>query len=103
MNIEEITPQEAILAVEAGSVFIDVREEYELAELKYGIEHTHIPLGDIQVRLSDFPKDKDLIIGCRSGKRSMNACMFLAMNGYDRVKNLQGGIMGWEQNGCPTK
>ncbi len=103
MNIEEITPQDALKAIEAGTAFIDVREEYEVAEVSYGVEHKNIPLGDIQIRLEEFPKDSELIIGCRSGKRSMNACMFLAMNGYDKVKNLQGGIMGWEENGCPTK
>ena len=103
MNVEEITPQDAINAVESGSVFFDVREEYELAEVAYGINHTHVPLGDIQIRMDEFPKDKDIIIGCRSGKRSMNACMFLVMNGYSRVKNLEGGIMGWVDNGCPTK
>ena len=103
MNIEEITPKDAIAAIEAGAVFIDVREEYEIAELAYGVEYTNIPLGDIQIRLDDFPKDKNIIIGCRSGARSMNACMFLGMNGYDKVKNLQGGIIAWAENGCPTK
>ena len=103
MNIEEITPKDAITAIEAGAVLIDVREEHEVAEIAYGVEHIHIPLGDIQVRLADFPKDKNIIIGCRSGARSMNACMFLGMNGYDKVQNLQGGIIAWAENGCPTK
>lgn len=102
MSVEEITPIKAVEAVKNGAVFVDVRESYELDELSYGVEHLHIPLGEIQVRIGDFPKDKDIIIGCRSGKRSLNACMFLKMNGYEKVQNLEGGIMGWVENGCPT-
>lgn len=103
MIVQEIDPQDAITAVNNGSVFVDVREEYEVDELSYGIEFLHIPLGEIQVRLNEFPKDKNIIVGCRSGKRSMNACMFLKMQGYENVLNLEGGIMGWVENGCPTK
>lgn len=104
MNVEEITPKDALSAVNSGShVFVDVREAYELDELSYGIDHTHIPLGEIEIRMSEFPKDKNIIIGCRSGKRSMNACMFLKMNGYTNIQNLEGGIIGWTENGCPTK
>ena len=102
MNVEEIAPEAAIAAVESGSVFIDVREPYELDEVKYGINYTNIPMGEVQERIEEFPKDKNIIVGCRSGKRSMNVCMFLKMQGYDNVQNLQGGIMGWVDNGCPT-
>ncbi|UKN00173.1 rhodanese-like domain-containing protein [Paracrocinitomix mangrovi] len=102
MNVEEITPQEAIEAVKNGSFFVDVREPYEVDEVSYGIEYVNIPLGEIQVRINEFPKDKNIIVGCRSGGRSMNACMFLKMQGFDNVTNLQGGILGWMDNGCPT-
>lgn len=102
MSVEQITPAKAVEAVKNGAVFVDVREAYELDEVSYGVEHLHIPLGEIQVRIEEFPKDKNIIVGCRSGKRSMNACMFLKMNGYENVQNLEGGIMGWEENGCPT-
>jgi rhodanese-related sulfurtransferase len=104
MTVEEITPKQAIEAVEAGSIFVDVREDYEIAEMAYDIKNKlEIPLGEIQVRLNEFPKDKNIIIGCRSGKRSMNACMFLKMSGYENVQNLQGGILGWSEGGFPTK
>lgn len=103
MTVEEIAPKDAITAVTNGAVFVDVRESYELDEVAYGVDYTHIPLGEIQERLSEFPKDKDIIVGCRSGKRSMNACMFLKMQGYERVQNLEGGIIGWVENDCPTQ
>lgn len=104
MTIEEITPAEAISDVEKGSVFVDVREDYEIAEIAYDIANKlEIPLGEIQTRINEFPKDKNIIIGCRSGKRSMQACTFLRMTGYQNVKNLQGGILGWIEGGYPTK
>lgn len=103
MDVNEISPKEAVEAVNKGSVFVDVREPYEVEEVSYGVEHKHIPLGDIQTRLGEFPKDKNIIIGCRSGKRSMNACKFLKMQGYEHVQNLEGGMIAWLENGCPTK
>ena len=104
MTVEEIKPQEAVAAVTAGThILVDVREPYEVEDMAYGVDHLHIPLGDIQVRMSEFPKDKNIVIGCRSGKRSMNACMFLKMQGYERVQNLEGGIIGWVENDCPTQ
>ena len=104
MQVEEITPDQAIAAINSGSVFFDVREEHEIAELAYDVNNkTEIPLGEIQIRIAEFPKDKNIIIGCRSGKRSMQACMFLKMSGYENVQNLQGGIIGWSEAGFPTK
>lgn len=104
MNIEEINPKDVQAAVDSGSVFVDVREPYEIDEVSYAIEgQLQIPLGSIQTRMSEIPKDANVIIGCRSGARSMQACQFLNMNGYANVKNLAGGIMGWVNDGCPTK
>lgn len=103
MTVEEIHPKDAVNAVKTGSIFVDVREPYERDEQAYGIEHIHIPLGEIQERISELPREKNIIIGCRSGKRSMNACMFLKMQGFDKVQNLEGGILNWVENDCPTK
>ena len=103
MQVEEIEPKEALADVQSGEgVFVDVREHYELDEVKYGMEFMHIPLGEIQERISEFPKDKMIIVGCRSGKRSMNACMFLKMQGYKNVRNLEGGILNWVETGMPV-
>ena len=103
MTVDEIEPKEALAEVQSGeSIFVDVREPYELDEVKYGMNYIHIPLGEIQERLSEFPKGKTIIVGCRSGKRSMNACMFLKLQGYEQVKNLEGGILNWIETGCPV-
>lgn len=103
MNIEEVNPKEALQEISNGTILIDVREPYELEDEAYGVKYLHIPMGEIAERLSEVPKDQPVIVGCRSGKRSMNVCMYLAMNGYNNIRNLEGGIMGWVSNGCPTK
>ena len=104
MAIGEINPTDVLEAVKNGSVFIDVREPYEIDEVAYDIPNAIlIPLGEIQTRMNEIPKDVDIIVGCRSGGRSMNACAFLNMQGYENLKNLNGGIMSWVDNGCPTK
>lgn len=104
MNIGEINAADVMTEVNSGSVFVDVREPYEIDEVAYDIPgHLQIPLGEIQVRMNEIPKGGKVIIGCRSGARSMNACQFLAMQGYADIKNLNGGITGWVENGFPTK
>jgi rhodanese-related sulfurtransferase len=44
-------------------------------------------------------KDAQIIFQCRSGKRSLNACMFLQGEGYSDLTNLEGGILGWQGEG----
>ena len=81
----------------AGAVLIDVRTPGEVAEgMAPGA--VNIPLQEIQHRLGEFPKDKDLLIYCRSGKRSMAASEILVQNGYERVFNVVGGFLAFPQN-----
>ncbi|WP_027419821.1 rhodanese-like domain-containing protein [Crocinitomix catalasitica] len=104
MAIGEINPTAVLEAVKNGSVFVDVREPYEIDEVAYDIPNAIlIPLGEIQSRMNEIPKDVNVIVGCRSGGRSMNACAFLSMQGYTDLTNLSGGIMSWVDNDCPTK
>lgn len=81
----------------AGALLIDVRTPAEVAKGMASESAVNIPLQEIPQRLSEFPKDKDLLIYCRSGKRSMAASKFLVENGYTRVFNIDGGIMALPQ------
>jgi rhodanese-related sulfurtransferase len=80
-----------------GAVLIDVRTPAEVAKGMATATAINIPLQEMPQRLSEFPKDKDLLIYCRSGKRSMAASKFLVENGYTRVFNIDGGIMALPQ------
>ena len=77
----------------AGAVLIDVRTPAEVAKGMAAATAINIPLQEMPQRLGEFPKDKDLLIYCRSGKRSMAASKFLVEKGFTRVFNVEGGIL----------
>ena len=73
---------------------LDVREDDEVAT---GMIPTakHIPLGQVESRMSELEKSKEYIMVCRSGGRSGQAAQFLENQGFD-VINMTGGMMSWE-------
>ncbi len=80
-----------------GAVLIDVRTPGEVAE-GTAPGSINIPLQEAEQRIGEFPKDKDLLIFCRSGKRSMAVSNFLIQNGYERVFNVVGGFLAFPKN-----
>ena len=74
---------------------LDVREQFEYQISN--IDGTLIPLKEIPDRLSEIEdnKDKEIVVMCRSGNRSAEACKFLEEQGFSNVKNLKGGINAW--------
>lgn len=77
---------------------LDVREQWEYDEAHIpGV--THIPMNEVPDRLSEISTDQTVIVTCRSGNRSGQVTQFLRQNGYQRVHNLQGGILGWQEAG----
>lgn len=93
-TITNVDWDKALEMSKAGAMLIDVRTPAEVAEgMAPGA--INIPLQEIQQRLAEFPKDKDLLIYCRSGKRSMAASNFLIENGYENVFNVVGGFLAF--------
>lgn len=78
-------------------IMVDVREEHEwdMYHLKDVIK---ISLGNLQTALSELSayKDKEVIMICRSGGRSGQACNFLRDKGFSNVRNLTGGMLAWK-------
>ena len=77
---------------------IDVREPHEYEEANLG--GRLIPLGKIQTMQTeelDDLKEEEVILMCRSGRRSMMACMVLDQLGFTDTKNLEGGILEWKE------
>lgn len=75
---------------------IDVRELKEYTQFNIGGKL--IPLGKIQsMQIDEIEnlKDEEVIIHCRSGNRSMMACLFLETLGFKNTKNVTGGVMAW--------
>jgi molybdopterin/thiamine biosynthesis adenylyltransferase/rhodanese-related sulfurtransferase len=79
---------------------LDVREphEWSTGHLDNAI---HIPMREVPARLSDIPRDRDIVVICRSGARSANVQQFLKANGITRVRNLIGGLMAWRRDVDP--
>lgn len=76
---------------------VDVREPAEHAEFNIGGQL--LPLGNIVSMMTDDIdglKDQEVICYCRSGNRSMQACLMLETFGFKNVKNLAGGMMEWQ-------
>ena len=73
---------------------LDVREpwERELARLPGSLD---IPMGEIPQRLAELPRDREIVVMCHGGVRSMRVAQFLAQNGFSQLANLTGGIHAW--------
>lgn len=100
MMIQEIDVAELKRRMEADDEFVlyDIRSEAEVAQ---GIlpEAEHLAMHLIPLKMQDFPKDKDIILYCRSGARSYHACAYLQQQGISNAVNLRGGIISWAQSG----
>jgi rhodanese-related sulfurtransferase len=80
-------------------VFLDVREPSEYAESNIPGAKLK-PLGEIatmQIEELEDLRDQEIVIHCRSGARSMQACMLLEQMGFKNTVNVQGGILAWQQ------
>ncbi len=99
---EEITVVELKARMDAGEklTVIDVREPYEFAIARIP-GTTLIPLGQIAERSVDLDKSTEIILHCRSGKRSADALNQLKAKGFTRLKNVVGGIMAWSEQVDP--
>ena len=73
------TPQEIIQAAIPNAIFI----------------HMHL----LPLRLDELPRDRDIVLYCRSGARSYHACQYLAQQGFANAINLRGGIIAWARHG----
>ena len=100
----DISPQQAVqlMSHETGGLVLDIREdkEYQSGHIK---DSMHIPLSALKSRISELDKYKDnnIILGCRSGSRSGRACGILKKSGFEKVHNLRGGVLAWENENLP--
>ncbi len=92
----------AALISHQQAVVLDVRERAELNEGQI-LNARHIPLGELQSRLAELEKfkTKPLLVNCRMGQRSANACALLYKSGFTQVHNLRGGIDAWRGANLP--
>lgn len=85
------------------SLVLDVRDDNEVRDGKIqGAKH--IPLGQLDKRMSELEKNKDkpILVYCRSGNRSAHACATLTKHGFADVTNLSGGFNAWQSANLPV-
>lgn len=94
LGVKQITPRE--LAGRKGMVLLDVRTPKE-----YGQGHipgaVHVPLTDIGSRVKKLKKEKEIVVYCQSGNRSIWAIRRLIAMGYRNLYNLKGGYNAWKR------
>ena len=85
-----------------GVFLLDVREpaEYAAGHIP-GI--TLIPMGEVAARLAELPRDKEIVVTCRTGNRSGQVADLLREQGFTNVHNMSGGIVAWEEAGYPVE
>jgi rhodanese-related sulfurtransferase len=97
----EISAAEASAKRDAGAFVLDVREPDEWNE-------SHIPgstliaLGGLAARVEDVPRDREVIVVCRSGNRSRVGRTILVNAGFTQVTSLAGGLKAWTAANLPT-
>lgn len=75
-------------------VLLDVREGWEV-ELCSLPGAQHIPMNVVPLRCEELPPERDIVVICHHGGRSMQVAMFLERQGYGAVHNLMGGVELW--------
>ena len=98
MSVPEITPSDFVARRERGDTLtlLDVREDWELGVASVP-NVVHIPMGQVADRLQELDKNTEIVVLCRSGRRSLEVAKFLQQNGYKTV-NLAGGILAWSRD-----
>ncbi len=96
MNIPTVTPLDLDqeLKSENPPRLLDVREAHEL-KISVLPNIVHIPLGELESRLSELDTDANWVVICRTGNRSGSATELLIDNGFTHVRNMVKGMNGW--------
>ncbi len=96
--------------IEPDVYLLDVREPDEW-DAGHAPGAHHLPMMEIPARMAEVPADIDVVVVCRSGARSGRVVSYLIGNGWDNVRNLDGGMQSWaaasrdvvSENGQPAR
>ena len=96
----EITVDQAAKMRNQGAFILDVREPSEWTQFHIP-GATLIPLGDLPNRLKEVPKDREVVVVCRTGNRSAQGRDILLNAGFTKVTSMTGGVTQWQTKGLP--
>jgi hydroxyacylglutathione hydrolase len=96
-----LSPADARKAILDGAFILDVREPDEWAVSRIE-DALHIPLGSLQDRSSEVPRDRPVLAYCGAGQRSSSAASVLERAGIEIVMTVRGGFSAWADAGEPV-
>lgn len=97
----EVNVSEAARLRDEGALILDVREKNEWID--YHIPGaTLLPLGTLPNEVDSLPKDKTIVVVCRTGRRSAEGRDILLKAGFTNVTSMAGGMMEWKSKGLPV-
>jgi rhodanese-related sulfurtransferase len=102
-GVKSLLPQEATLLINhENAIVLDVREDNEFAQ-GHILNSVHIPLKMLSEKIGRLEKyrNRPIIASCMSGNRSSSACRALKKNGFEKIHNLKGGIVAWQNANLP--
>ena len=91
-NVEEL---KIMIDNHEDFILLDVRTDNEVLISKISDRSYHIPMNDIPLRINELDNNKQIIVYCKSGKRSAKVCEYLNNNKFSNIYNLKGGISAW--------
>jgi molybdopterin/thiamine biosynthesis adenylyltransferase/rhodanese-related sulfurtransferase len=84
------------LASDRPPYLLDVREPWEWAVSNLSARGARlIPLGELDERMGEIPRDRSVVVYCRTGQRSLQAALQMTEAGFGHVSNLRGGMVAW--------
>lgn len=92
-QVADVSAEDGRRMVDEGALLLDVREADEW-DAGHAPEAVWIPMGELQTRVEELPRDRRIVAICRSGARSHAVAGALLGAGYDAV-NLDGGMRAW--------
>ena len=97
----EVSVDDAYQMYQSGAFVLDVRTQEEWDEY-HAPNTTLIPLDQLQARISEVPKDREILVVCRSGNRSQQGRDILLAAGYNAA-SMTGGLKEWYTKGYPIE
>ena len=103
LEISVVETNDAHQANKDNFLLLDIREPHELA-ISAILGATHVPMGELPAAIAelDIEDDTQIAVLCRSGKRSLNATVFLQQHGFKGARSVAGGILWWSDKLDPS-
>lgn len=106
IDVAKITTDQLFSKMTKGSDFVLLDVCLQRDAEKFWIDtpnRVHIPLDQLEARLADIPRDKEVIVICLKGKRSPTAIRYLSAKGFKNLSSVKGGMQQWILEGKPVK